>query len=170
MADELLAYLSSAFDDDDAIAVRDLASDLGNGHGWHFEPPYFIDEGDDAIRTVGLVLPLSLNGKDQDVPVTDLTVLIKGLARLSFSHQVEITLELDDRFVGEIRDGDPDGGIRQGLLATWEHDEEAEKEGAVAGFQLVLQWPPSRWSAWRVLLPEVAYGWLLLVSPIHWCA
>ena len=149
---ELLAYLSADFDDDDAIAVRDLGVELRDGHTWRFEAPYFVDETDDAsgtrpedepVRTVGLMLPLSLNGKDQGVPVTDLNVLIKGVARLSFSRHIEFEVQLDDDMVGEIVDGDVDEGIHEGLLATWERGSGGGRVPEAVQHQLVLQWPAS---------------------------
>ena len=35
---------------------------------------------------------------------------------------------------------------------------------------LLVVLTPSRWSPWRVLLPDVVFGWLLLVSPSRWCS
>jgi hypothetical protein len=152
MAHELLAYLSDEFDEGDVSAMRDLALDLRDAHSWRFEPPYFVDDSDDGgatrpedepIRTVGLLLPLSLNGEDQSVPVTDLNVLVKGLARLSFSRHVEIELLLDDDSAGWIVDGDPDDAIREGLLATWERAADGGRVPGATQYQLVLQWPAS---------------------------
>jgi|KBSMisStaDraftv2_1062788.scaffolds.fasta_scaffold198698_2 hypothetical protein len=149
---ELLAYLSDEFEDDDATALRDLAVELKGAHSWKFEPPYFVDDTDDssgtqpedeAIRTVGLILPLSLDGEDKDVPVKDLIVLVKALARLSRSRHLEFALELDETYVGDIQDGDPDDGIREGLLATWERTGDGARMPAGAQYQLVLQWPAS---------------------------
>jgi hypothetical protein len=139
MAHELLAYLSDEFDETDVTAMRDLAVDLRDAHSWRFEAPYFVDEA-----AVGLVLPLSLNGEDQDVPVADLNVLVKGLARLSFSRHLEIELRLDDDSVGWIVDGDPDDAIREGLLASWGRGRDGGRvPGAAVQYQLVLQWPAS---------------------------
>jgi hypothetical protein len=147
---ELLAYLSDDFDEDDVVAVRDLETDLRDAHTWTFEPPYFVDDTDDTsgtrpedepIRTVGLMLPLSLNGKDQNVPVTDLNVLIKGLARLSFSRHIEFEIQLDDDMIGTIEDGLPDEAIQEGLLATWASD--GDRVPGAAAYQLVMQWPAS---------------------------
>ena len=147
---ELLAYLSDEFDDADVTAVHHLGEELRDAHSWKFEPPYFVDDTDDSsgtrpedepVRTVGLMLPLSLNGKDQDVPVTNLNVLIKGLARLSRSRHVEFEVQLDDDMVGEIVDGEVDEGIHEGLLATWERRSDGGRVSGAVQYQLVLQWP-----------------------------
>lgn len=152
MPHELLAYLSDEFDDDDVTAMSALAADLRDAHGWKLEAPYFVDETDDGgrtrpedepIRTVGLILPLSLDGEEQDVPVTDLNVLVEALAGLSSSRHVEIELQLDDDSVGWIVDGDPDDAIREGLLATWERGAGGGRVPGASSYQLVLQWPAS---------------------------
>lgn len=150
--EQLLAYFSDDFDDDDVSAMGDLAVELAATGEWTVAPPAFVDETDDSsstqpddepIRTVGAVLPLTYDG-GPTAPVRDLTAFVDALVAFSVAREVPFELELDGTFVGEIRDGAPDALIRDGLLATWEGGDAGTAPAQEAtAHQLVLQWPAS---------------------------
>jgi len=68
MAQELLAYFSADFSDDDVAALRGVVERLAKDHKWTLRSPQFVDEVDDSsciqpgdkpVRTVGVVLLVS---------------------------------------------------------------------------------------------------------------
>jgi hypothetical protein len=127
MPKRLLAYFSDEFDDDDVVAVSDLALELAGAVEWTVAPPAFVNESDDSsstlpeeepIRTVGLLLPL-VHAAGTTAPVRDLAAVVGALSEFSRARGIELELQLDETFVGVIQNGTPDKEIRS-LLATWE--------------------------------------------------
>ncbi|HEX5750167.1 MAG TPA: hypothetical protein VFZ09_28310 [Archangium sp.] len=128
MSHGLLAYLSADFSDDDVRALRELVTNLASSGGWSHKPPMFVDEVDDSsctrpedepVRTVGVLLKVSEPGESPMTLVDELMRLLDALSLFSSERGVELEVQLDDTYVGEIRNGVPDRLIREGLLARW---------------------------------------------------
>ncbi len=128
MTQKLLAYLSSDFTEDDVVALEGVAKRLIAEGRWLVEPPVFVDDTDSSsctrpedepVRTVGVVLTVNSLGEAPETPVTELERLLDALSAFSRERQVELELLLDDTYVGEIRDGNLDRLLREGLLEQW---------------------------------------------------
>lgn len=128
MAQQLLAYFSGDFTNRDAGDLRVLLEGLLAQGEWARGAPEFIDQleedsrtrpEDEPVRTVGVRLEVSEPGENPSTPVNDATRLVEALAGFSLKHGVEFEFQLDGTFVGEVRNGEADRLLRDGLLARW---------------------------------------------------
>lgn len=128
MPDPLLAYLSGAFSPDDPAALAALGGELAATQVWSAGPPEFIDELDDAsstqpgdqpIRTVGLLLPTEGGTDGSSASAEDVSRFVAALSRFSQERGLELELQLGSIYAGEIRAGQPDRLVREGLLGGW---------------------------------------------------
>lgn len=128
MPQELLAYLSGEVTDEDLSAFRALVVGLESTRLWTYGPPQFVDETDatsctrpedSPIRTVGVVLVVSSPGEVPETPVAEAGDLIEFLSQYSADREQDFVLQLDNTYVGEIRNGVADTLVREGLLERW---------------------------------------------------
>jgi len=128
MTQTLLAYLSSDFTSEDATALARIIAALASGGPWTIEPPRFVDDldsssctapDDEPIRTVGAVLLVTSPREVPETPLNEPTRFLETLAQFSRQQNVELEVQLDETYVGEIRGGELDHLLREGLLGRW---------------------------------------------------
>lgn len=128
MTQLLLAYVCSDFSEADVAELRALATRLADEHAWTAGLPGFVDEtdasscskpGDEPVRTVGIVLPVSTPGVTPQSPVSEVESWLGELVRFSREQHVDFEVQLDQTYAGEIRSGELDRLVREGLLQNW---------------------------------------------------
>jgi hypothetical protein len=124
----LLVYLSGDFSEADVTAFGTAVRELGRSQRWTLEAPELIDQTDASsctqpedqpIRTLGARLPVTGPEEVPGTPVQEVRALIEGLASLSRSRSLEMEVQLDNTYVGEICSGVIDRLLREGLLERW---------------------------------------------------
>ncbi|HEY3357891.1 MAG TPA: hypothetical protein VGQ83_31860 [Polyangia bacterium] len=128
MTQDLLAYFSSDFTEEDVGALEMLVDGLAQSGRWNLGPPLFVNETDSSsctrpedepIRTVGVLLRVTSRGDVPATPVSEAQRLFDALATFSRERQLELEVQLDETYVGEIRSGQMDRVLREGLLERW---------------------------------------------------
>lgn len=128
MPQVLLAYVVSNVSDQEVVALQALVKTLGEAHTWTVGPPEFVDEVDDGsctrpedepVRTLGIALPVSSPGQLPETPVAEAECLLDSLANLSQEGGLELEVQLDETYVGYIKQGHLDPLLRNGLLKEW---------------------------------------------------
>ncbi|WP_159086495.1 hypothetical protein [Burkholderia sp. LA-2-3-30-S1-D2] len=128
---QLVAVISSDFDDDSASSFQAFIESLHNQQ-WHHGAPLFFDEVDEEgcyrpedipVRSVGCVLNFPANDeRDRSVEqasYADVSSLIGLLERYSQDHVLEFEVELDGTYVGTIEDGKANRTLAVGLMEAW---------------------------------------------------
>ena len=128
---QLVAVIDSDFDDEIASHFQ-LFVDSLKSQQWNNGAPRFFDEVDEdgctrpediPVRSVGCVIYFPTNAKrERNIEQTsyaDVSLLISLLEKYTKNNAVEIIIELDDDYIGEIVGGKANRGISFGLLTTW---------------------------------------------------
>jgi hypothetical protein len=128
MPQELLAYFSSDFTEDDVNGLKMVAEALAASSRWPLGPPLFVNETDSSsctrpedepIRTVGILLRVTARGEPPATPVSEAVRLLDALAASSRDRRLELEVQLDETYVGKIGSGQMDRVLREGLLERW---------------------------------------------------
>ena len=123
----LLVAISSDHSPADVAALAERAESL-ESEDWHSGAPLFVNEGDpdscvapgdEPIWTVGLVLMVRRQDEPPPTPVSDARAFVRALERFSLERGVDFELEYGDTYVGEVRKGEADRLVREGLLDRW---------------------------------------------------
>ena len=128
MNQTLLVCLSEEFSESEVRALRIAVDALAESRSWTVGPPEFVDETDassctapedEPIRTVGAVLEVTARGSVPGTSREEATAFIDGMVAFSKEHDLEMEVELDDTYAGDICSGIADRLVREGLLGTW---------------------------------------------------
>lgn len=128
MTQELLAYLSSEFSEEDAAALASVVGGLEHARRWSRLAPRLVDETDSSscthpqdrpVRTLGAILTVSSPGEVPETPVSEPQCFLDALAVYSRERQIELEVQLDNTYVGTIQPVGLDRLLRQGLLDSW---------------------------------------------------
>lgn len=128
MTQVLLAYLSGDFSDADVGALRQLGLRLAETLSWTVAPPEFVDHSDaescsrpedEPVRTIGIALPVSTPSQRPQTQASEVEAWLGELMRFSLERHMDFEVQLDQTYVGEIRDGEADRLFRDGLLKGW---------------------------------------------------
>lgn len=128
MSQVLLAYVVSDVSDLHVAKLQDLVASLRAARAWTVGLPEFVDDVDESsctrpedepVRTVGIALPVSSPGERPETPVAEVECLLNSLAAMSREEGLELEVQLDQTYVGDIEHGQLDDLLRDGLLAKW---------------------------------------------------
>jgi hypothetical protein len=116
LSDEVLSLMQSAL-----VAVS-------NSRTWVIGPPELADENDGEVRMIGGSLDLytaippfgSQLPKEVDRShLEEVSAIVAALASFSKETGLELSLALDQTYVGRIKNGEADKLIQVGLLGEW---------------------------------------------------
>lgn len=128
MTQRLLVYVASDIEETSIESLKEVVASLAHSGSWTFAPPTFVHEvesdsatrpEDEPVVTIGALLVTSSPGESPPMPVAEARRAIDALARFSEHSRVDFEVELDGVYAGEIRGGEVDRLLREGLLAQW---------------------------------------------------
>jgi hypothetical protein len=131
----LLFFISEDVDDRIRAKIQGFVADLAALRIWVLGAPCFVhsteapadkSRGDLDVETIGGYLeiysalpPNSLPAELDRQHFEEATALVDALCELSRSESLAIDLELDDTFVGSIKDGERDRLLSEGFIGEW---------------------------------------------------
>jgi hypothetical protein len=132
---KLVFFIAQDVDDELRLKVKEFVEQLAGTRHWLNGPPRFVDEIDETPSSDPDDLPIeSLGGfieifsawppwnlpRDVDLQhLREVEDFVAALRRFSRQNWLEIELQLDQTFVGEIQNGEMDVLLAEGLLGEW---------------------------------------------------
>jgi len=132
---KLVFFIAQDVDDELRLKVREFVQQLAGTRHWLNGPPRFVDEVDDTPSSDPDDLPIeSLGGyieifsawppwkvpRDVDIQhLREAEHLVAALCHFSRQNGLTIEMQLDEKFVGEIQNGEMDVLVAEVLLGEW---------------------------------------------------
>jgi hypothetical protein len=139
--ERLLFFLAQDVGDSVRAKVHDFVLKLASLREWLNGPPQFVDEmdeppdashGDKAVETLGGYIeiysarpPWSLPPEIDRQHLDEVTTLVTALRQFASQNRLAFELELNDTFVGMIKEGEMDRSLSEGLLGEWKRQLDA---------------------------------------------
>jgi hypothetical protein len=132
---KLIFFIAQDVDDELRLKVKEFVDQLAGMRHWLNGPPQYLDETDDTPSSDPDDLPIeSLGGYIEifsawppwkvpyDVDLQHLREaedLVEALCRFSRQNDLAIEMQLDQKFIGEIQNGEMDVLLAEVLLGEW---------------------------------------------------
>jgi hypothetical protein len=133
-----LFALDEQYSEDDVEAMKAFVAELGGSRSWLLGAPEYVNQSqmtewdrpeDLPIRTVGGVIELysafppwgdQLPRETDLAHLAEVKAIVDALKVFTAKRKLNVTLELDDTWVGQIVDGVADDMVTDDLIGEWE--------------------------------------------------